>query len=133
MLPHRLPIVLGHDLAGVVTQVGSNVSSFAPGDEVFARPADNQVGKFADVAAVAESDLAHRPKSLRMEESAALPLVALTACQALVEIADTQAGRKVPIHAGSGGVGTIAIQLARYWVQTSQRRPARRTWTGLAS
>jgi NADPH:quinone reductase-like Zn-dependent oxidoreductase len=114
VLPHRLPFVLGHDVAGVVVRVGSAVRSFVPGDEVFARPGDGRTGTFAERIAVPEDDLAFKPSALTMEESAALPLVALTAWQALVEKANVQPGQKVLVHAGSGGVGTIAIQLAKH-------------------
>jgi NADPH:quinone reductase-like Zn-dependent oxidoreductase len=114
ILPYRVPFVLGNDLAGVVVRVGSAVRSFAPGDEVYARPGTDAIGTFAELAAVHEDDLALKPATLSMEESAALPLVALTAWQALVERANLRPGQKVLVHAGSGGVGTIAIQLARH-------------------
>jgi NADPH:quinone reductase-like Zn-dependent oxidoreductase len=114
ILPYRVPFVLGNDLAGRVVRVGSAVRSFAPGDEVYARPGTDNIGTFAELAAVHQDDLALKPATLTMEESAALPLVALTAWQALVERANLQPGQKVLIHAGSGGVGTIAIQLARH-------------------
>lgn len=114
ILPYRVPFVLGHDVAGRVVRVGSAVRSFAPGDEVYARPGKEHIGTFAELAAVHEGDLARKPSTLTMEESAALPLVALTAWQALVERANLRPGQKILIHAGSGGVGTIAIQLARH-------------------
>src|SRR6266851_5267742 len=113
ILPYRVHFVLGHDMAGLVVRVGSAVRSFAPGDEVYARPGKDNIGTFAELAAVHEDDLALKPATLTMEESAALPLVALTAWQALVERANLQPGQNILIHAGSGGVGTIAIQLAR--------------------
>ena len=114
ILPYRVPFVLGNDMAGAVVRVGSAVRSFAPGDEVYARPGTDNIGTFAELAAVHEDDLALKPATLTMEESAALPLVALTAWQALVERANLQPGQKILIHAGSGGVGSIAIQLARH-------------------
>jgi NADPH:quinone reductase-like Zn-dependent oxidoreductase len=114
ILPYRVPFVLGNDMAGRVVRAGSAVRSFAPGDEVYARPGTDNIGTFAELAAVHEGDLAVKPATLTMEESAALPLVALTAWQALVERANLQPGQKVLVHAGSGGVGTIAIQLARH-------------------
>jgi NADPH:quinone reductase-like Zn-dependent oxidoreductase len=114
ILPYRVPFVLGNDLAGRVVRVGPAVRSFAPGDEVYARPGTDNIGTFAELAAVHEDGLALKPATLTMEEAAALPLVALTAWQALVERAALQPGQKVLIHAGSGGVGTIAIQLARH-------------------
>lgn len=113
ILPYRVPFVLGNDMAGRVVRVGPAVRSFAPGDEVYARPGTDTIGTFAELAAVHEDDLA-LAATLTMEESAALPLVALTAWQALVDRANLQPGQKILVHAGSGGVGTIAIQLARH-------------------
>ncbi|WP_009960443.1 NADP-dependent oxidoreductase [Verrucomicrobium spinosum] len=114
ILPYRLPLVLGNDVAGVVVRVGSNVRRFKLGDEVYARPAQDRIGTFAEYIAMDEADVAMKPANLTMEEAASLPLVALTAWQVLVERANLQKGQKVLIHAGSGGVGTIAIQLARH-------------------
>jgi NADPH:quinone reductase-like Zn-dependent oxidoreductase len=114
ILPYRVPFVLGHDMAGQVVRVGSAVRSFAPGDEVYARPRKDRIGTFAELIAVHEDDLALKPSTLTMVEAAALPLVALTAWQALVERANLRPGQKVLVHAGSGGVGTIAIQLAKH-------------------
>jgi alcohol dehydrogenase len=114
ILPYRTPFVLGHDVAGVVVRVGARVSGFAPGDEIYARPADHHIGTFAELIAVRESDLAPKPKNLTMQEAASLPLVGLTAWQALVEIGQLKRGQKVFIQAGSGGVGTFAIQLAKH-------------------
>jgi NADPH:quinone reductase-like Zn-dependent oxidoreductase len=114
ILPYKLPLILGHDVAGVVTRVGSKVSMFKVGDEVYSRPGDFRIGAFAEYIAIRETDLARKPKNLSMEEAASLPLVALTAWQVLVEKANIQRGQKVFIQAGSGGVGTIAIQLAKH-------------------
>jgi len=113
ILPLRLPLVLGNDLAGVVTRVGAKVQRFKPGDEVYARTDTRRIGTFAEFIAVAESNLALKPLSLSMEEAASIPLVGLTAWQALVEKGNLRKGQKVFIHAGSGGVGTLAIQLAK--------------------
>lgn len=114
ILPYRVPFVLGHDVAGVVLRVGANVKGFKPGDEVYARPADHRIGAFAERIAIDEKDVALKPKRLTMEEAASIPLVGLTAWQALVERGQLQAGQKVFIQAGSGGVGTFAIQLAKH-------------------
>lgn len=114
ILPYRLPIVLGHDVAGTVIRVGAGVSRFAIGDEVYARPRDRRIGTFAERIAVDESDVALKPASITMDEAGSLPLVALTAWQALVEIGEVRRGDKVLIHAGAGGVGSIAIQLAKH-------------------
>jgi alcohol dehydrogenase len=114
LLPYRLPLILGNELAGVVVRVGSSVRRFKPGDEVYARPDKNRIGTFAEFIAVREDDLAIKPKSLTMEEAASIPLVGLTAWQALIEKAKLHKGQKVLIQAGSGGVGTFAIQLAKH-------------------
>jgi NADPH:quinone reductase-like Zn-dependent oxidoreductase len=114
ILPYRLPLILGHDVAGVVAKIGPRVRQFKVGDEVYARPNDFRIGTFAEFVAVKEASLALKPKGLAMEEAASIPLVALTAWQALVEKAKLQKGQKVFIQAGSGGVGTFAIQLAKH-------------------
>jgi NADPH:quinone reductase-like Zn-dependent oxidoreductase len=113
-LPYKTPFTLGHDLAGVITRVGPAVTRFSVGDEVYGRPRDGRVGTFAERIAVHEDDLAVKPASLSMAEAASVPLVALTSWQALVEQANLQPGQKVLIHAGSGGVGTYAVQLAKH-------------------
>ena len=113
ILPYPTPLILGHDVAGKVVKVGARVRHFKPGDAVYARPDDARIGTFSERIAVRERSLAHQPANLTMEEAASLPLVALTAWQALVEIGKLKKGQKVFIQAGSGGVGTIAIQLAR--------------------
>ncbi|MDQ1024583.1 NADPH:quinone reductase-like Zn-dependent oxidoreductase [Streptomyces umbrinus] len=113
ILPYKVPFVLGNDLAGVVVEVGTAVTRFAVGDEVFARPDKKRIGTFAERIAVHQDDVAVKPTTLTMEEAASLPLVALTSWQALVERAHIQPGQKVLIHAGSGGLGTIAVQLAK--------------------
>jgi len=114
ILPYRTPLTLGHDVAGTVIRIGSGVTGFTPGDEVFARPRDHRIGTFAERIAIDEADIAHAPVSISPVEAASLPLVALTAWQALVVRADVQPGQKVLVHAGAGGVGTIAIQLAKH-------------------
>lgn len=114
ILPYKLPLVPGNDVAGTVIRVGSKVGAFKAGDEVYARPDQDRIGTFAERIAVAESDLALKPASISMEEAGSLPLVALTAWQALVERGNVQPGQKVLIHAGAGGVGSIAIQLAKH-------------------
>ena len=113
-LPYRPPFVLGHDVAGTVAAVGIGVSRFKVGDEVYARPRDHRVGTFAEFIAIHEDDVALKPRTLTMEDAASVPLVTLTAWQALVDIAKVKPGQKVFIQAGSGGVGTVAIQLAKH-------------------
>ncbi|NUT84382.1 NADP-dependent oxidoreductase [Pseudomonas brassicacearum] len=114
ILPYSFPLALGHDLAGVVVRVGSRVEQFKAGDEVYARAPDGHIGTFAEQIAVNENALAVKPASISIEAAAALPLVALTAWQVLVETARLKKGQKVFIQAGSGGVGSLAIQLAKH-------------------
>jgi NADPH:quinone reductase-like Zn-dependent oxidoreductase len=114
ILPYRMPLVLGHDVAGVVSRVGSRVQQFKVGDEVYSRAPDHRIGTLAQFIAVNESAVARKPASLSMEEAASIPLVGLTVWQALVEKANLKKGQKVFIQAGSGGVGTFAIQLAKH-------------------
>jgi NADPH:quinone reductase-like Zn-dependent oxidoreductase len=114
ILPYKTPFRLGHDVAGVITKVGSKINRFKPGDEVYARPADHRIGTFAEYISINENDVAIKPKNISMEEAASIPLVGLTAWQALVEKANLKRSQKVFIQAGAGGVGTFAIQLAKY-------------------
>src|SRR5437867_4689803 len=114
ILPYRLPLILGNDVAGIVVRVGRKVRRLKPGDEVYARPHKDRIGTFAELIAMNEDDVALKPKELTMEEAASIPLVGLTAWQALIERANLKKGQKVVIHAGSGGVGTFAIQLAKH-------------------
>lgn len=114
ILRYRLPLILGNDLAGIVVRVGSRVQRFKVGDEVYARPPKDRIGTFAEFIAIREDAVALKPEALNMEEAASIPLVGLTAWQALVERAQLKKGQKVLIHAGSGGIGTFAIQLAKH-------------------
>jgi NADPH:quinone reductase-like Zn-dependent oxidoreductase len=114
LIPYDVPFVLGHDLAGIVTEVGSGVTGLAVGDEVYARPRDLRIGAFAEEIAVDAADVALKPTSLSFEEAAAVPLVALAAWQALVDLAEVRTGQKVLVHAGAGGLGSTVIQLARH-------------------
>ncbi|WP_435736153.1 NADP-dependent oxidoreductase [Cellulosimicrobium sp. PMB13] len=112
ILPVPMPLVLGYDVAGTVLEVGDRVSRFVPGDRVYARPAAG--GTFTERVAVPEDELSRIPSSLSTVEAAGLPLVALTAWQALVERGNLQPGQKVLVHAGAGAVGSLAIQLAKH-------------------
>ena len=114
LLPYKLPLILGHDLAGIVTKVGPKVSRFKVGDEVFAQPALYKIGSFAEFISINENDVALKPKNISMVQAASIPLVALTVWQAFIEKTKLKKGHKVFIQAGSGGVGTIAIQLAKH-------------------
>jgi NADPH:quinone reductase-like Zn-dependent oxidoreductase len=114
LLKYRTPFALGHDVAGVVTRVGSAVRDFQIGDEVYARPRDLRIGTFAEYIAIDRDDVAHKPASLTRHEAAAVPLVSLAAWQALVDRAHVKPGQKVLVHAGSGGLGSTVIQLAKH-------------------
>jgi NADPH:quinone reductase-like Zn-dependent oxidoreductase len=114
ILPYKLPLILGNDVAGTVIRVGAKVRGFKSGDEVYARPDKARIGTFAERIAIAEADLARKPDTISVVEAGSLPLVALTAWQALVEKGNLQRGQKVLVQAGAGGVGSIAIQLAKH-------------------
>jgi NADPH:quinone reductase-like Zn-dependent oxidoreductase len=113
MLPYKMPLTLGNDFAGVISAVGANVTRFKVGDRVYAKPNQARIGTFAEYIAVDHSDLAFVPNSVSIAEAASLPLVALTAWQALVVKGNLKPGQKVLIQGGAGGVGSIAIQLAK--------------------
>lgn len=114
LLKYKTPFVLGHDLAGVVMRVGAEVRDYKVGDEVYARPRDLRIGSFAEYIVIDQADIALKPRSLTMEASAAIPLVALAAWQALVDLAQVKPGQKVLVHAGAGGLGSTVIQLAKH-------------------
>ena len=114
LLKYRFPLVLGSDLAGDVVDLGAQVTRFRNGDAVYARLDAERIGAFAEYAVVRDGAAALKPTNVTFEEGASLPLVALTAWQALVEIGELRAGQRALIHAGSGGVGSVAIQLARH-------------------
>lgn len=113
MFDWPFPIILGWDVAGVITEVGSGVTDWKVGDKVFARPETTRFGTYAEETIVDENLLAKIPENISFEEAAAVPLAGLTALQALFDHGKLQKGEKVLIHAGAGGVGTYAIQLAK--------------------
>src|SRR5207248_10977879 len=106
--------ILGCDVAGVVLKVGAQVRRFKPGDEVYARADQDRISTFAERISIRADSVATKPRNLTMVEAASIPLVGLTAWQALIEKANLKKGQKVFIQAGSGGVGTFAIQLAKH-------------------
>lgn len=114
ILPYKMPLVLGHDVAGIIVKTGAKVKNFKVGDEIYSRPSDFHIGTFAEFISIDEKDIALKPTNISMEEAASIPLVGLTAWQALIEQSNVQKGQKVFIQAGSGGVGTFAIQLAKF-------------------
>ncbi len=110
----RFPWTLGMDVSGVVREVGAKVKGFAVGDAVFSSPSHRRMGCYAEEVVVRASEVAPKPAALSHVEAAGFPLVALTAWEALVRTANLRTGERVLIQAGAGGVGTIAIQLARH-------------------
>src|SRR5213594_2928144 len=114
ILRFQLPATLGSDLAGVVVEVGSCVTRFKPGDAVFASIFDLGTGALAEFAVVPENAAAHKPANLDFVQAGSIPMVGLTSWQALKERAKLKPGQKVFIPAGSGGIGTFAIQLAKH-------------------
>lgn len=124
LLKYKRPFILGHDVSGVVTAVGAEVRAFRVGDEVYARPRDLRIGSFAEFIAIDEDDVALKPQSLSFDEAAAVPLVALAAWQALVDLAHVKPGQRVLVHAGAGGFGSTVIQVAKHlgaYVATTAR------------
>ncbi|MBP1965663.1 NADP-dependent oxidoreductase [Paenibacillus aceris] len=113
LLKYEFPLILGNDFSGIVVKVGDRVSAFKPGDEVYGRPRKSRIGTLAEYIAVHEEDISLKPRNLNFEEAASIPLVGLTTYQAFTDIMHLQKGQKILIHAGSGGVGTFAIQLAK--------------------
>lgn len=113
LLSYKMPLVLGNDFSGKVIQSGSKVSKFQIGDEVYGRPRKNRIGTFTEYLSVHEDDVSLKPENLTFEEAASLPLVGLTSWQAFHEILQLKPDQKILIHAGAGGVGTFAIQLAK--------------------
>ena len=115
MLELSFPHIMGYDVSGIVVEVGKDVRSVKVGDEVFARPNQEDAGSIAEFARIHENELAIKPKNMSHIDAASVPLAGLTAWQALVTKGNINRGDKVLIHAGSGGVGTLAIQIAKYF------------------
>ena len=114
LVQHEFPLTLGWDLSGVIEEVGTGVSQFKHGDEVFSKPDTSRNGAYAEYIVVRESEVALKPKSLHHVYAAAVPLAGLTAWQALFDIAHLKRGHRVLIHGGSGGVGHFAVQFAKW-------------------
>ncbi|MFC4304028.1 NADP-dependent oxidoreductase [Cohnella boryungensis] len=113
LLKYNMPLILGNDFSGVVIKVGDRVNDFKLGDEVYGRPRKDRIGTLAEYIAVHQEDISLKPRNLSFEEAASIPLVGLTTYQAFYDILKLQKDQKILIHAGSGGVGTFAIQLAK--------------------
>lgn len=112
-IPYDMPLIMGWDVSGVVERVGPAVTTFKPGDAVYSRPDIRRNGAYAEFIAVRESEIAFKPDTISHVEAASLPLVSITAWESLFTTANLTAGQKVLIHAGAGGVGSIAVQLAK--------------------
>ena len=112
-IPYKFPVTLGWDVAGIVTEVGTEVTDFKVGDEVFSRPDISRDGSYADYIAVKADEAVLKSAKLDFAQTAALPLAGITAWQCLVDVGQLQAGQRVLIHAGAGGVGHLAIQIAK--------------------
>lgn len=113
LLSYKLPLILGTDISGKIIEVGSSITRFKIGDEVYAGLSTSKMGAFAEYVSVKENELSLKPKNLNFEEAASIPLVGLTVYQALHDIAKVTTGQKVFIKAGSGGIGSFAIQFAK--------------------
>ena len=113
IISYDMPLTLGWDVSGVIAAVGTDVSDFNVGDAVYSRPDINRNGAYAELVAVRACEIAHKPKTISHNEAASVPLVGITAWEVLINCAEISAGQRVLIHAGSGGVGTLAIQLAK--------------------
>lgn len=113
MLPPQFPITLGWDVSGVVDAAGKNVSRFKVGDTVFSRPDIKRNGTYAEYVAIREDELARKPQTISHVEAATLPLAGIAAWEAIITTAKVEAGQRVLVHAVSGGVGSIAVQLAK--------------------
>lgn len=113
MIPHPLPLTLGWDVSGVVEAVGSSVSRFKVGDAVYSRPDIKRNGTYAEYVAIRGDEIAHKPRTISHVEAASLPLAGITAWEALFTAGCLAPKQKVLIHAGSGGVGSLAVQLAK--------------------
>ncbi|MEE1978938.1 MULTISPECIES: NADP-dependent oxidoreductase [Gammaproteobacteria] len=113
MIPYDLPLTLGWDVSGIIESVGSAVQAFKPGDAIYARPDIKRNGSYAEFIDIRASEIAHKPRTLSHAAAASLPLAAITAWDALFTAARLRAGQSVLIHAASGGVGSLAVQLAK--------------------
>jgi NADPH:quinone reductase-like Zn-dependent oxidoreductase len=126
MVPYTFPVILGWDVSGVVSAVGSKVSQFKVGDAVYSRPDVQRAGTYAEYVAVRASEVAQKPQTLSHTEAASIPLTGITAWEALINTAQLTEGHRVLIHAGSGGVGTLAVQLAKsrgaYVISTTSKK-----------
>jgi NADPH:quinone reductase-like Zn-dependent oxidoreductase len=113
MIHYSMPLTLGWDVSGIITELGDNVTDFKVGDCIYSRPDISRDGTYAEYVAIRASEIALKPASITHSEAASLPLAGITAWEVLITVAQISEGQKVLIHAGSGGVGSLAIQLAK--------------------
>jgi NADPH:quinone reductase-like Zn-dependent oxidoreductase len=113
-VPHLFPMILGWDVAGIIQEIGGAVSLFAPGDAVYARPDATRNGTYAESISVWEREVAFKPETVSFMDAASLPLASITAWSSVIDRGEIQAGQSILIHAGSGGVGSMAVQLAKW-------------------
>ena len=113
MIPHQMPLTLGWDVSGVVAAVGSQATQWQVGDAVYSRPDLARNGTYAEFVAIRAHECARKPRTISHVEAASLPLAGITAWEAMMDTAQVQAGQRVLVHAGSGGVGSLAIQLVK--------------------
>jgi NADPH:quinone reductase-like Zn-dependent oxidoreductase len=113
MIPHPLPLTLGWDVSGVVTAVGAGVTQWQVGDAVFSRPDLARNGTYAEFVVIRANECARKPRTISHVEAASLPLAGITAWEAMVDVARVGPGQRVLVHAGSGGVGSLAIQIVK--------------------
>jgi NADPH:quinone reductase-like Zn-dependent oxidoreductase len=114
VITYQFPLILGWDVAGVVEKIGKNVTDYSPGDPVYSRPEITRDGAYAEYIAVRENEIAFKPKTISFMEAASLPLAGITAWEAVIQSGEIKEGQSILIHAASGGVGSIAVQLAKY-------------------
>jgi NADPH:quinone reductase-like Zn-dependent oxidoreductase len=113
MIPHPLPLTLGWDVSGVVTAVGAAVTQWQVGDAVFSRPDLARNGTYAEFVAIRANECARKPRTISHVEAASLPLAGITAWESMIDVARVGPGQRVLVHAGSGGVGSLAIQIVK--------------------
>jgi NADPH:quinone reductase-like Zn-dependent oxidoreductase len=112
-LPHKLPLIMGWDVSGIIEKVGASVSGWKQGDAVFSRPDLSRDGAYAEFTAIRAKEIAKKPKTISFADSASIPLAGITAHEAVIRLGEVKRGQTVLIHAGAGGVGSLAIQIAK--------------------
>ena len=114
IIPYEFPLTLGWDLSGIIEGAGKNVKNFSSGDLVYSRPDLTRNGAYAEYIAVRENEVAHKPHTVSFAEAASIPLAGITAWEAVINGGQIKEGQSILIHAASGGVGSLAVQLAKW-------------------